>query len=73
MYGLLLDRMSLSRKNNWFDNQNRVYIVFPIEDIKEQLGICGETAVKLLKELDDKKETQRSGYDFHYLCYELYC
>lgn len=47
MYGLLLDRMSLSRKNNWFDNQNRVYIVFPIEDIKEQLGICGETAVKV--------------------------
>lgn len=28
MYGLLLDRMSLSRKNNWIDNQNRVYIVF---------------------------------------------
>lgn len=54
MYGLLLDRMSLSRKNNWLDNQNRVYIVFPIEDIKEQLGICGETAVKLLKELDDE-------------------
>ena len=54
MYGLLLDRMSLSRRNNWFDNQNRVYIVFPIEDIKEQLGICGETAVKLLKELDDE-------------------
>lgn len=54
MYGLLLDRMSLSRRNNWFDNQNRVYIVFPIEDIVEQLGICGETAVKLLKELDDE-------------------
>ena len=31
MYGLLLDRMSLSRRNNWFDNQNRVYIVFPIQ------------------------------------------
>lgn len=54
MYGLLLDRMSLSRRNNWFDNHNRVYIVFPIEDIVEQLGICGETAVKLLKELDDE-------------------
>lgn len=54
MYGLLLDRMSLSRRNNWLDNQNRVYIVFPIEDIVEQLGICGETAVKLLKELDDE-------------------
>lgn len=54
MYSLLLDRMSLSRRNNWFDNQNRVYIVFPIEDIVEQLGICGETAVKLLKELDDE-------------------
>ncbi|MGN1303610.1 MAG: replication initiator protein A [Oscillospiraceae bacterium] len=30
MYAILLDRMNLSRKNTWFDKQNRVYIVFPI-------------------------------------------
>ena len=54
MYAILLDRMNLSRKNTWFDKQNRVYIVFPIEEICDQLGVCGETAVKFLKELDDE-------------------
>ena len=54
LYGLLLERMSLSRKNGWFDEYNRVYIIFPIEEIKEQLGCCHETAVKLLAELGGK-------------------
>ena len=26
LYGLLLDRMSLSAKNGWIDEENRVYI-----------------------------------------------
>ena len=37
LYGLMLDRMSLSIKNQWFDEQNRAYIYFSIEDKKE----CG--------------------------------
>ena len=28
LYGVLLDRMSLSMKNNWFDDENRVYIIY---------------------------------------------
>ena len=36
LYGLMLDRMSLSLKNKWFDEQNRAYIIFTIEDINEQ-------------------------------------
>ena len=28
LYGLLLDRMSLSARNDWLDEQGRVYIVF---------------------------------------------
>lgn len=35
LYGLLLDRMSLSAKNGWQDKENRVYIIFTIEDIME--------------------------------------
>ena len=31
LYGLMLDRMSLSIKNGWFDEQNRAYIVNSIE------------------------------------------
>ncbi len=33
LYGLMLDRMSLSIKNQWFDDKNRAYIYFSIEDI----------------------------------------
>ena len=32
LYGILLDRMSLSVKNGWLDEQNRVFIIFTIED-----------------------------------------
>ena len=32
LYGILLDRMSLSAKNGWLDEQNRVFIIFTIED-----------------------------------------
>lgn len=28
LYGILLDRMSLSQKNGWFDDADRVYIIF---------------------------------------------
>jgi hypothetical protein len=28
LYGLLLDRMGLSAKNGWHDEQNRVYIYY---------------------------------------------
>ena len=52
LYGLMLDRMSLSIKNNWFDDQNRAYIYFSIEDIVEYLGCGKNKAVKLMKELD---------------------
>ena len=32
LYALLLDRMSLSSKNGWFDNENRVYIYFTVNE-----------------------------------------
>lgn len=54
LYGLLLKRMSLSRKNNWIDKHNRVYIIFPVEEIEESLDVGHEKALNLLKELDDQ-------------------
>ena len=54
LYGLLLERMSLSRKNNWIDKYNRVYIIFPVEEIEESLNVGHEKALNLLKELDDQ-------------------
>lgn len=55
LYGLLLERMSLSRNNNWIDKHNRVYIIFlPVEEIEESLDVGHEKALNLLKELDDQ-------------------
>ena len=54
LYGFLLERMSLSRKNNLIDARNRVYIIFPIDEIAEIMGVCHEKALNILKELDEQ-------------------
>lgn len=51
LYGLMLDRMSLSVRSGWFDDQNRVYIKYSIKSIMEDLNCSKMTAVGLLKEL----------------------
>lgn len=53
LYALLLDRMSLSRQNEWFDNENKVYIIYTVEEASATLNCCSEKASKLFKELDD--------------------
>lgn len=55
LYGLLLDRMSLSIKNRWLDEQDRVYIIFTVEDIMEFLNCSRQKAIKNLAELDAEK------------------
>jgi hypothetical protein len=55
LYGLMLDRMSLSMKNGWLDDENRAYIIYTIENIREDLGCSKEKAVKVLAELDEVK------------------
>ena len=41
LYGILLDRMSLSAKNGWIDKNGRVYIIFTIDEAKMALN-CAE-------------------------------
>ena len=53
LYGILLDRMSLSVKNGWLDQQNRVFIIFTIEDVKRSLCCADNKATKLLRELEE--------------------
>lgn len=55
LYGLMLDRMAMSIKNSWLDDENRVYIIYTIETIREDLGCSKEKAVKILAELDSNK------------------
>ena len=53
--GLMLDRMSLSVRNGWIDENDRVFIYFPVEQIMELLNCRSEKATKLLAELDSVK------------------
>lgn len=67
LYGLMLDRMSLSIKNQWFDEQNRAYIYFSIEDIMDLLNCGKNKAIKSLQELDQENgigliEKKRQGF-----------
>ncbi|MFR7973427.1 MAG: DUF6017 domain-containing protein [Lacrimispora saccharolytica] len=55
LYGLMLDRMSLSIKNRWFDEEDRVYIIFTVEEIMELLGCGRQKAIKNIAELDSEK------------------
>ena len=52
LYGLLLDRMSLSLKNDWIDSEGKVYIYFKLEDVQECMGIGKDKCIKLFAELD---------------------
>ena len=63
LYGILLDRMSLSVKNGWLDEQGRVYIIYTVREVQESLCCAEHKAVKLFRELEgiDLIERKRRG------------
>lgn len=56
LYGILLDRMSLSAKNGWLDKAGRVYIIFTVEEIMSSMGCGNQKVSRLLCELEKKAE-----------------
>ena len=54
LYGMMLDRMGLSARNGWYDELDRVYIYYTIDEITEDLCCGHNKAVRLLAELDTK-------------------
>lgn len=72
LFGLLLDRMSLSMKNRWFDDDDRVYIIYTRDEIMIDLCIESAKCAKLLKELEtygliERKRRGLSKPDIIYL------
>ena len=59
LYGILLDRMSLSVKNGWLDEQGRVYIIYTVREVQESLCCAEHKAVKLFRELEDMDLIER--------------
>ena len=66
LYGLMLARMGLSRKNGWVDKLSRVYIYFTLDEVMSSLGCAREKDNRLLAELDARgiglTETRRQGH-----------
>ena len=52
LYGLFLNRVSLSKKNHWIDDEGRVYVYYTLVSIQEDLHCASQKALKLLKELE---------------------
>lgn len=55
LYGMLLDRMSLSIKNEWYDDTGRVYIYYTVDEVCSNLNCGRDKAMRLLTELDTGK------------------
>ena len=69
LYGILLDRVPLSAKNGWIDEQGRVYIICTIEEIMADMNCGNKKAIQLLADLEEKSGTGKTKPD---LCEELH-
>ena len=51
LYSFLLDRLSLSQRNHWFDEYGRVYLIFTREEVQNKLCLSEKTVTKAFKQL----------------------
>lgn len=63
LYAFILDRLSLSNKNHWFDSDNRVYLIFKRQEVCDKLRLSEKTVTKAFKQLSDVNliEEKRQG------------
>ena len=64
LYTLLLDRATLSKKNNWIDAQGRIYVVYPLSSLAKDLGCSISSITRSFTELENAQlvERIRSGF-----------
>ena len=53
LYAFLLDRLSLSQRNHWFDEFGRVYLIFTREEVQDKLCLSEKTVTKAFKQLSE--------------------
>ena len=73
LYALLLDRLSLSLRSGWQDEQGSAYLYYSVAAVREALDCCKEKACKLLRELEDahlieRRAQGRGTPDRIYMC-----
>ena len=64
LYPLLLDRATLSQKNNWIDTQGHIYVIYPLSHLAKDLGCCISSVTRAFSELENAQlvERIRSGF-----------
>ena len=64
LYTLLLDRATLSQKNNWIDAQGHIYVIYPLSHLAKDLGCCIYSVTRAFSELENAQlvERIRSGF-----------
>ncbi len=55
LYTLLLDRLTLSVSNGWFDDRRQIYVYYTLAEAQSMLGCSRPTIVKAFAELDIEK------------------
>ena len=53
LYSFLLDRLLLSIKNNWHDENGNVYLIFTRKEVQDKLNLSDKTVTKAFKQLSD--------------------
>ena len=64
LYTLLLDRATLSQKNNWMDAQGRIYVIYPLSHLAKDLGCCISSVTRSFSELEKADLAERVRYGF---------
>ena len=64
LYGLLLDRVGLSRRNGWADDEGRLYIYFTQDEASEKLNVGKNKIIKIYLELEQVGLIQRKKQGF---------
>ena len=64
LYTLLLDRATLSQKNNWIDTQGHIYVIYPLSHLAKDLECCISSVTRAFSELENAQlvERIRSGF-----------
>ena len=55
LYALLLDRLSVSMKNQWIDEDGNIFLVFSRKEAQEKLNLSDKTVTKAFKQLTSVK------------------
>ena len=64
LYTLLLDRATLSQKNNWIDIQGHIYVIYPLSHLAKDLGCCISSVTRAFSELENAQLVERIRSEF---------